>query len=923
MPPSPLSIQEVLERRRRETFVGRDAQLDCFREQLSLSADDPRRRFVLSVFGQGGVGKSTLLRQYLRLAANAGAAAALSNDLEGDGPAAMARLAEQLGAAAGGDPFRAFNERYTTFRRRRDELESQPDAPQGLAGLFARTATRVGAKVLRNTVPGSDLALDILEEPLADQASQWAEFVRRKLGNRDETQLVLEPAAVLSPLFVQGLAALAGGRRVALLFDTYERTAPFLDGWLRELLEGRHGLVPADVTFVMAGRAELDRNAWAEMEELIVRLSLDPFSDAVARDFLARRGITQPQVIDVILKLSGRLPLLLATLAAESPTDPARVGDATGTAVERFLSWVDDPARRELALNAALPRQLDRDVVAVLGGDATGFDWLVANPFVERRADGWAYHDVVRGQMVRYQRKASPAAWTALHEALAAYYRAMRDQLATDAKEGADNSRWREAARGELYHRLCARPDGALAGALNEIAQALDMQWDLARKWAEILVEVGQDAGHEVVQGWGEKLSKGLTFKRFDADAQIAMLSHLTSYNGLEATQRSIVLTIRGNRYGYRHRTDDALADFEQAIALDPLASRPFLDRAGLYARLGRTDEALADFGKAIEKNPQASQAILARARFLAKLQRTDEALADFEQAIMLNAQDPWPLAERARFYRNLRRNAEALADHNRAVTLDPQGSLPFVERAEFFIEMRRYDEALADLNRAVALDPQEAWPLGERAEFFMEMRRYDEALVDFCRALELDPQYDWAIIGQGQVYRALERYDEALAEFDRAIELDPQFAWAIAIRGETYWSIERYDEALTDFDRAIDLNPDEDWAIYLRAITRRVLNAPDWRIDLDRALVLAQTTCEGDPANTINRLNLALYYLAAGDEAAAAARYNEVLPRATAFELSGALRDLDDYLRLFPDAAAARLRALLQAAGGATGDET
>ena len=158
MPPSPLSIQEVLERRRRETFVGRDEQLDCFREQLALAADDPRRRFVLSVFGQGGGGKSTLLRQYLRLAANAGAAAALSNDLEGDGPAAMARLAEQLGAAGGGGPFHAFNERYTTFRRRRDELESQPDAPQGLAGLFARTATRVGAKVLRNTVPGSDLA---------------------------------------------------------------------------------------------------------------------------------------------------------------------------------------------------------------------------------------------------------------------------------------------------------------------------------------------------------------------------------------------------------------------------------------------------------------------------------------------------------------------------------------------------------------------------------------------------------------------------------------------------------------------------------------------------------------------------------------------------------------------------------------------
>ena len=67
MPTSSPSIQEILERRRRETFVGRDEQLDCFREQLALAADDPRRRFVLSVFGQGGVGKSTLLLSLIHI----------------------------------------------------------------------------------------------------------------------------------------------------------------------------------------------------------------------------------------------------------------------------------------------------------------------------------------------------------------------------------------------------------------------------------------------------------------------------------------------------------------------------------------------------------------------------------------------------------------------------------------------------------------------------------------------------------------------------------------------------------------------------------------------------------------------------------------------------------------------------------------
>jgi len=41
---------------------------------------------------------------------------------------------------------------------------------RGAAGLFGRAAVKVGAKVLRNTTPGADLALDFIEEPLADQA---------------------------------------------------------------------------------------------------------------------------------------------------------------------------------------------------------------------------------------------------------------------------------------------------------------------------------------------------------------------------------------------------------------------------------------------------------------------------------------------------------------------------------------------------------------------------------------------------------------------------------------------------------------------------------------------------------------------------------------------------------------------------------
>jgi hypothetical protein len=74
---------------------------------------------------------------------------------------------------------------------------------------------------------------------------------------------------------------------------------------------------------------------------------------------------TVSSLIGVILTLSGRLPMWLATLAQARPVDAADIGDPGDDAVRRFLSskGKDDPARRSIALTAALPRTLNQKLV--------------------------------------------------------------------------------------------------------------------------------------------------------------------------------------------------------------------------------------------------------------------------------------------------------------------------------------------------------------------------------------------------------------------------------------------------------------------------------------------------------------------------------------------------------------------------------
>ncbi|MCC9078557.1 ATP-binding protein [Litorilinea aerophila] len=67
----PSTIRERLDRARRGRFVGRAAELELFRQ--ALLAEEPPF-LVLHLFGPGGVGKTTLLREFARLATDWGRA---------------------------------------------------------------------------------------------------------------------------------------------------------------------------------------------------------------------------------------------------------------------------------------------------------------------------------------------------------------------------------------------------------------------------------------------------------------------------------------------------------------------------------------------------------------------------------------------------------------------------------------------------------------------------------------------------------------------------------------------------------------------------------------------------------------------------------------------------------------------------------
>ncbi|MBM9503794.1 tetratricopeptide repeat protein [Actinacidiphila acididurans] len=875
-----VSRQELNRRRRASGFVGRTGELSLFRDNLTRDPQDETFQYLFHVHGHAGVGKTSLLRQWEAAARNREAATAYVDDGVHSAVEAMEAVAVQLDRQ--GLPLKAFQELLATYRQRRHEAETAPAAPEltdpsGPAGPERRASTagtvmaQAGLAGL-GLVPGLGAVAGAMDpQQVAQQVTQGADRLRAAVGARlrshDDVRLVVSPLRVLTPVFLQDLARAAEKRPwLVLFFDVFERTGPLLGEWLREVLVGEeHGELPLNVVAVLSGQGALDAAHWGDHRDLVCDVPLEVFTEDEARDLLAAHGITDEAVVEVVLRLTGRLPVLVDLLAQTRPGHPTDVEDPSDTAVDRFLKWITDPARRDAALACALPLQLDEDVyrAAVPDTAADQYAWLRGLPFVTGQGGRARYHDVVRTPMLRLQRTRSAARWQQQHLRLAAAYRRWREdrEAALTPDTYGDDPDWREHRLGETYHLLCADPARAWPDALPDVVRACEQGTPALRRWAQLLTRAGQDAAHPPLLAWGRRLEAA-------AEDPVAAVTHLLTARDLTPTTRALAHAVRGRHHRAAARHDQALADCATALDLDPECVPALFGRGETLRLVRRYEEAAATLTRAIELDPTHSRAV-------GSLAMTHYALGRYE---------------------------EALSGFTRAIALDPTYAWAFGSRALTHEALSRREDALADYGRAIELNPSYAWAYANRANTYQGMGRYEDALAAYGRAIELDGDYAWAYGSRAGTYRILGRYEDALADYGRAIELNPSYSWAYANRGSTYQEMGRYEDARVDLGRALSLDPDSPGLHHETAIVLRLLADPaehdHWRTAAD--LYTARSSAEGH-SGTSALGNLMVVRCATGDWPAAAHTLGRFLDRnPNSYHLREALDDLADLVEPF-----------------------
>lgn len=751
-------------------FVGRKTELSIFMDDISKPSPS---YLIYFIYGQGGVGKSELQKHYKEIAEKRNIIIADCDERQGNIPLILYRFANQIKLK--GYSLDKFFDKYHKFQQLKQEIESDPDAPFGLASFLGQSIARVGLS-LAEEVPVLRQGIKLIDqESVSSQAGEWAKYLTKKWSNKhDEIALIKDPIPVLSSLFFDELNDAAYDNRIILCFDNYEITRDYLDAWLIQIREYNPS---TNIRLIISCRTS-PGSAWESLNNVLKQIPLDVFSQEEANKFLDLAGIKNKQRREEILEFSGHLPVLMRWLSSPNSDNPDPV-IPTAEIVDRFLRWVIDPKLRITAVELSVPRFFNIDILSLIFNNEnpsnvdSQFEWLRKQPFIKQHNLGWQYHNVVRKLMLHYLSQRSITRYQTLHKLLADFYKRKLDELRIDNIEQLNSEHAQDIKVEYVYHQLMESPNKNWGNFINEFVLALKFNLEYAKKL-------------------------------------IALIDQPTSLEDLDENKRKTVklmtqelpIIIKGPRWNgirlYDHLCESSFSDNSEVNA-----HLYFLRGEGFRIKRGDNEKAQKYLSKAIELDPASYLAITEVGELLIDQEKYDEAVAEFDRALKLAPTYHYAYERKGAVLLEQKKYEEAISSLNSAYDTHETCPSTLAYRGACYLELGKSKEALADLDRAIEIRPKFPWALIRRGETYLAIKQYDSAHEDFQKARQITDQSEHEILKNiGLVFLGKNDYSNAANKFIEAIKEQPacQHCWISLIESyERYQPAEMIPELLSE----------------------------------------------------------------------------------------------------------------------------
>jgi tetratricopeptide (TPR) repeat protein len=282
----------------------------------------------------------------------------------------------------------------------------------------------------------------------------------------------------------------------------------------------------------------------------------------------------------------------------------------------------------------------------------------------------------------------------------------------------------------------------------------------------------------------------------------------------------------------------------EDAASTPPLRAMAYRNRAGSYVLQNLRDLAIADFDEALKLEPNDINALGGRGRAFLQSGQYDRAIADYTEVLRLRPGSDRAFNERGLAHLRKGSLEAALADFDAAVRTNPTSVVARNNRGFVFARDGKLDRAIEAYGDAIRTDPRYLLAYMNRGAAYEEKGALEQALADYKRVMaqRARPKVEDDQRARVGAKRRLARLTATIAEGrssearERRVALvignaayaysaplrnpaNDARALAAALRGLGFTEVrELYDARLADFTTALkefgDLASGADWAL-------------------------------------------------------------------------------------------------------------
>lgn len=266
-------------------------------------------------------------------------------------------------------------------------------------------------------------------------------------------------------------------------------------------------------------------------------------------------------------------------------------------------------------------------------------------------------------------------------------------------------------------------------------------------------------------------------------------------------------LSLRGDIYEMLGKYKEALADYTEALRIDPTSFMALYQKANCEYELGMYAEAKTDYNRLRANNGRSAEALTGLARVAVKENNLGMASEYMDDAVAMMPADSDIYVRRSSIRRMLGNNTGAVDDLLMSISIDnnPKAFQQLIEVSNI-----DYPAVVTALSNAVHQAPEQGMFYYIRGVIAQAHNHFPQAIADFQKIID-ENMYNYAGIygALGECYLALTDYTRALDNVNQAIGMTPDNGEYFITLAKIHRAQGHASEALRAIGSALDKQPD------------------------------------------------------------------------------------------------------------------